>query len=650
MAGVASMRALLLSSAALLIPTALWGQTADQPIILQAITVESDRAVQTQTATPSTIVDAEEIEERQASTVAELLDSVPGVTLVNGATPGGSAVNIRGFGAWSGTYGNDQMVQFQIDGAATGAEELYRIGTQLYTDPALYKQAEVIRGSVGTFEYGSGAVGGMVRMTTKDASDFTGGEPGFRLRQSLSYGSNGDAFASSTTLAYQPSERVELLFNYTTRRQSDYSDGAGNTVANTGFDTPSYLLKAKVHFGQDNAHALTFSYSDTQSSERDVPYDQFGETNFGNVDRDIHSKTSVLTYGYTPGSDLVNVEVSLSQADQEIIQNATASGGSALLDADQSYVTTKLTAKNTARFALGGTEHKLRTGVEYIEKDRLDASSAPGGLDTRKALFLVDDITAGRYTFSPAIRYEDQHIDGSEYGYGIYNNEALMGGASLRYAFDSGFAVFASASYSENMPILDDLTNVGYMTQSQKARTHELGFSYNAGAVLAESDALSLKLNAYQTRVWDMTTYSGVTDVEISGVEIEAAYSMASGLYADLNANFVKGTNLTAGATNDYWSQEPADQVRLGLGKRFDNGLNLKWEGVYNLEMDRASTVTPSSFIHSASASYTPAEGPMRGVEMRLRVENLFDEDYTPRLATRAAAGRSINLSLAKTF
>lgn len=51
------------------------------------------------TALARTVVGEEEIKDRQASTVAQLIDSVPGVTLVNGTTPQGSGINIRGFGA-----------------------------------------------------------------------------------------------------------------------------------------------------------------------------------------------------------------------------------------------------------------------------------------------------------------------------------------------------------------------------------------------------------------------------------------------------------------------------------------------------------------------------------------------------------------------
>ncbi|WPZ22758.1 TonB-dependent receptor plug domain-containing protein [Sulfitobacter faviae] len=45
------------------------------------------------TALSRTVVGEEEIKDRQASTVAQLIDSVPSVTLVNGTTPQGSGVD-----------------------------------------------------------------------------------------------------------------------------------------------------------------------------------------------------------------------------------------------------------------------------------------------------------------------------------------------------------------------------------------------------------------------------------------------------------------------------------------------------------------------------------------------------------------------------
>lgn len=187
--------ALLGTTALLIVGQAEMARAQSGEFLGTIVLGESKRDVQTDTATPVTVVDEDEIDDRQAGTVAELVDSVPGVTLVNGSTPAGSGINIRGFGANS-TFGTDQKVAVQIDGASVGSEELYRIGTQLFTDPFLFKEVQVIRGTVGSFEYGSGIVGGVVRLETKDASDFTLGEIGFAGAQTLAFASNGDGITS----------------------------------------------------------------------------------------------------------------------------------------------------------------------------------------------------------------------------------------------------------------------------------------------------------------------------------------------------------------------------------------------------------------------------------------------------------------------
>lgn len=652
-----TLRLALMASCATLLSTGAMAQDITLDPVLLA---KSKREVQTETATSETVVTEEEVEDRQAGTIAELVDSVPGVTLMNGSSPQGSGINIRGFGA-NGTYGNDQKVLIQVDGANVGSEELYRIGTQLYTDPALYKQVKVIRGMAGTFEYGSGAIGGLVQLETKDASDFTGGETGFKLRQTLQYGSNGGQFASSSILAWQPTEDLELLGNYTYRSQEAQKDGSGDNVSDDGYELPSWAVKARYRFGQDRAHALTLSMAETTSQEQDVPYNSFASAtdSFGNVDRSVFSETRTLRYTYdAPGNDLVHVSVEHSRAEQQIDSSYVAGSSvyetnpyiwpslQPLVNADQRYVTTKTTAKNQALFSTGVLNHDLRFGYEHIQKDRLDASSAPGGKDLRDAFFVVDDIQWGGLTLTPAIRYEKQAISSD---YGDYANEALMGGLSARYAFQNGMSVFGSAAYSENLPILDDLTNATYMERSEKAHTFELGAAYDRTGLFGAGDSAALKLTHYRTELWDVTSYSGVTNIALQGYELEGSYSTESGFYTDVNSTWSFGRDTTNGADND-WQYTPANQLSVAVGKRWNEELDLSWEVVANAEREYNDVVTEASVVHNLRATYRPQAGALEGFEVRLGLENAGDLDYTPYLATRAATGRNLKLTLTKTF
>lgn len=617
---------------------------------------ESKRDVQTDTATPVTVVDQEEIEDRQAGTIAELIDSVPGVSLVNGSTPIGSGINIRGFGA-NGTYGTDQKVAIQVDGASVGSEELYRIGSQLFTDPYLYKSVEVIRGTVGSFEYGSGIIGGVVRLETIDASDLTGGETGLAFRQTLGGATNMDGFNSSSTLAIQPTENLELLANYSWREQHNQEDGDDNVIENSEFELPSYLLKARYTSGD---HSLRASYTNSETSERDKPYDSFGTTggSFGNVDRDTKSETVSLAYNFNPVAyDFVNLDAIYSYASQEIDQECVVGSGPfgcfATVDADHRYETTKFTVKNTAYIETGALVHNLRTGIDFIQKERLDASSAPGGEDNRIALFAVDQIDfLDGWTFAPAIRFETSEVEGTldDGSTASYDNDALMGGASLRYQFDNGIALFGSYAYTESLPILDDLENEIYMTQPEIGKTYEFGASYDRIGVFGQDDTLSMKANYYHTDQEDNTSYSGVDSIELQGLELEGSYARRDGYYVDVNANIVDAEQTRTDNSVTDWTNAPANTVRLTLGKRLFRLADLSSEFVAADEADRNGTTTPGFVTANLRATITPQEGVLKGTSFRFGLENLFDHTYTPLLSTRPAAGRNIKFTVSKAF
>ena len=626
---------------------------------------KSKREVATDTATAVTEIDSREIADRQAGTMAELIDSVPGVTLVNGATAQGSGINIRGYGANS-TYGTDQKVLIQVDGVTRGSEELYRIGNQLFTDPALYKEVEVIRGTVGSFEYGSGVVGGVVRLETKDASDFTGGTPGFAYRQTFEFQSNGAGLTASSILAWQPTEKLEFLLSHTRRTLGTQSDGDGNLInpAANDVDDPSWLAKARLTFGDNDEHSLTASYTSTESTEYDVPYDSFGTTTFGNVDREVNSETFMLRYGYNPlGNDLIDLTAQLSYANEEILQTAVIPGNP-LLDADHQYETTTLTLKNRARFDTGSLGHSLVTGVELINRKRLNASSAPGGEDDRWAVFAVDEIQIGEaWTVTPALRYESSTIQGSTApNDGRYSNDALMGGLSLRYAFGNGWSVFGSAAYTEVLPPIDDLDNIARVTQSEKSRTYEIGAAYERRDAFRAGDSLSFKINAYDTKLWDVTSFVSTTivggipvftdldEINTQGIEIEASYALENGLYMDANLNIADGSETTAAQIEQDWRNLAANSARLTLGKRFGETYDLSWEAVAADDITVNGVRSSGYVTHNLRATIAPQSGVWAGTEFRIGVENLFDKQYQPHLSTRAATGRNVKLTLAKTF
>ncbi|MDF1872294.1 TonB-dependent receptor [Vannielia sp.] len=662
--------------------TPAMAQDSDPGFLGTLILTGGKRDLSFGTALSRTVVGEEEIQDRQASTVAQLIDSVPGVTLVNGTTPQGSGINIRGFGA-NTTFGSDQKIAVQIDGASVGSEELYRIGTQLFTDPLLYREVEVLRGTIGSFAYGSGIVGGVVKLETKDASDFTGGVPGFGGSQTLEFGSNGKGWVSSTNLAWMPTERTEFLLNYSLRDQEDLTAGDGSTVGNSAFRTPSYLAKGKFTFGQDDAHSLTFSHSSTVADDKDVPYDQFDTSGgmFGNVDRLTETIQTVLEYRFNPTNDLVDLRANLSYADQKIeydyIPGSSPLEGTpsfpaivGTVNANQRYETTKLTVTNRALFATGAVSHDMLAGVEAQRRIRADntAAGAPGGTNDRFALFVVDEMSIGQFSVTPALRYENSRIESAVPLAGApdtYEKDALMGGLALAYDFGNGLSVFGSAAYTEGLPIIDDL-GTGATAQrridiSEKSHTFELGAEYTGTDVFVAGDTFTIRGNLYQTELWDITSYTvaGSTSTELDrvdsrGFELEASYGMANGFYVDFAAHLGEGTEFNPDGTDTTWRNSPADRAQLTLGKNWDDRLDLSWEIVHATDRrDALGADLSDSTVHNLRATWKPqAQGWLDGSEVRFGVENVLDADYVGRLSSpsRKAPGRTFKVTLSKTF
>ena len=132
---------------------------------------------------------------------------------------------------------------------------------------------------------------------------------------------------------------------------------------------------------------------------------------------------------------------------------------------------------------------------------------------------------------------------------------------------------------------------------------------------------------------------------------MEAAYSLANGIYADFNANIVDyDARDAAGVEVPSYVGTPADQLRLSVGKRWDRELDLSWEMIASAKYDEVTTPFPGATLHNLRRTYRPSAGVLKGTELRFAGENLFDKEYQTRLATRPAPGRNIKFAVARTF
>ncbi|MEO0747165.1 MAG: ligand-gated channel, partial [Pseudomonadota bacterium] len=231
-----------------------------------------------------------------------------------------------------------------------------------------------------------------------------------------------------------------------------------------------------------------------------------------------------------------------------------------------------------------------------------------------------------------------------------FSDDALMGGLSARYGFNNGFALFGSWAYTEVLPIIDDVL-VPVFPKSEEATTYEFGASYDSVGVFLEGDNLAVKGNIYFTELSDVNSFSGITDIDTMGLELEASYATLEGYYADFNGQIVDAEETLASGIEQTFRGVAQDTARLTVGRKFASGVDVSWEGIYGAggrtnQLGRASDF----FVNNIRVTVAPESGVWEDTEFRLSIENVFDRNYRPQLSARQAEGRNFIFSVSKVF
>ncbi|MCU0900867.1 MAG: TonB-dependent receptor [Cypionkella sp.] len=672
-----TLRALLLCSlsVAALLPAAARAQTTTtelDPVLVIDTGTESPAGTAPAGTAPATTVTADEIAQRQAGSLSDVLRGVPGVATNHAGNLLATNPSIRGFGG-GGHMASDPSVQITLDGASTDGGRVYQNITSMLADPALMKSVTVLKGPLASLEYGSGITGGTVAMETITGADLTGDTPGFRFRQLLGANSNGKGWVTSSTLGWQPNDKLDVLFNYTRRAQGRQKDGDGAPIALDGFNVPSTLFKARYRI--DAANSVTLSYTQSESSERDVPYGQLsGSAIFGNVNRDREGTVASVAWNYTPDDNaLMDLELKYSRSTQQIdiVALDPSSFAARLFAGTFDLQTDRLTLKNTARFSTGSIDHTLRTGLDLSRQSRDTLNgSTPSGEADRVGVFAINEMAFGPdLTVTAGLRLERQTIEGqtSTGTIGPFDTTARTAGIGFEQALGQGFSAFGALTYGEGLASLDVFASrsasrgVLYGTDVQKSRTVEAGLKYSGNSAFIAGDTLSGSVTVYHTQVRDalygVATSGEYPGFKMRGLEAELRYALDSGLYAQGAVSINNHSELFYSAAGAYaWRDflyTPANSATITLGKTFDTGWDLSWtlRAADSITLDRGTVTRKAGWgVHDISVRYAPDEGALAGLSVDFGIENVFDRKYTDNLATQPEAGRNVKLTIAKTF
>lgn len=635
-------------------------------------------------------IEAEELERDQPATIADLFKAVPGVQGAGAsARPLGQAFNIRGIGNSEQTASEARII-VTVDGAPKFYES-YRMGSFL-GDLDLYKRVEVLKGPASSTLYGSGAIGGAVNFTTRDASDFLEEGETRALRFSSTYDSNGDGVKLGIISATRAGN-AEYLAGFNVSRGNDKVDGSGNRLAGTAYDGWSGLLKGRWYLGAEEEQSLTLTLSRTDSDLDDTPVAQTGGATVGAFGlHDLHAVDDTVTLAWRHefrDNPLLDVTAQLSFTDTSVEKDNFSLGASCapgtfqvLCDSSYGYVTTSLKLENTADLSAGAWENFLTVGIQASEQQRTATSRLgalgfhPEGTDRRIGLYAQGEFTYGeRLTIIPGIRVDmGKQAPGTAAaaaGALAQEDTAVSPKIAAMYEVSDSFALFGSLARTERMPTLDELYSseaAGALPartpslnlDKEEADTVELGFTYQREGLLSEGDSFQIKVTAFHNDLTNMiaTTprvaggpavpyFSNIAAAELWGAEIEAAYD-ADRWFAQLAYAHVRSKNKATGLT---LPDTPAENVVLTVGAKLpDQALTIGWRASYfdKIRTSSATTTAGSYDTHDIFLTWSPEEGPLAGLDVNLSVENVFDRTYRNNLSLDNAVGRTAKLSVAK--
>lgn len=624
-----------------------------------------------------TTLDQDDIDDAQASTIGELLESAPGVSVQGGVSALGQGFNIRGLG--TGLADSDSRILMQIDGVAKFYEQ-YRMGS-FFSEPELYKRVEILRGPASSTLYGAGALAGVVNFTTKDASDFLQGDDRFAVRLKAGYESNGDGRTASVILAGKPTDSLELLAAYNDRDVGHYKDGDGETVTPSNAISTSYLLKARQTLGGNKHHALWGSYERWVSDSTQM-YDQaegFGTTP---VRRKVDDKTAVLGYENDfNGSKLLDLHAQGSYAMSKAEQRETTFL-SGVTYSEFSYETLQGRLENRSELTLGKDwKSYVFVGAQAYQQERRNprtttsgsvnhgATTHPEGDMSKYGLYAQAElIWADRLTITPGVRIDWTRL---EPGQGVTTTAKVKDNGvspkiAVMYALNDQVSLFGSIAHTVRMPVLDEIysrtsataTNYSLNLKPEESDNYELGATLSLENLLRKNDVFRAKVTAFRNDVGNLITrasttsayYMNVGESRFTGVELEAEYA-ARFFFARLNLSTTEGKNRL---TDAYLNTVPADEANMTVGYRWPlQGVTFAWKVEAAADQDEVSTAserTPGYVVHGATLSWKPPAGALAGVDLRLAVDNIGDRRFRRHLSAFNAEGRSVKVSVAKAF
>lgn len=590
-----SKRIILLSAVALNCLLPVSAQAADETVSkLDTIVIVGSRLEQTATeiGTSVSVITAEEIDSLGYDFAVDAVASAPGVTINQNGSYGGTAtVRIRGAAS--------EQTLVLIDGIVVndttspgGGFDFARL------DTSNIAQIEVLKGPQSTL-WGTDAIGGVVSIITKRPKDGFGGtlfgEYGsyntFRGGASLTGASNRGDF--------------RLALTSTSSDGISKADEANGNDEKDGYESYSMSGRGRLALGPDARLELNLHYT-----EAEADFDSFSFTSQGFIgDGDEASETEELSGQlaliFSALDDRLDNQLLVSYADIDR-QNFNAGSPSFGAEGDRKAYRYQGTYTFNPR-------HKTAFG---IEREDIEANGLETSID---GIFGLHEFKASEaLTLTGGLRVDDHEDFGSKTTGRIaaaFNPNSQM---TLRTSWGQGFkapTIFQGTFFCCGA----DAPNPDLEPETSEA--FDLGLDWRSSDGKLELGATYFSQDIKNLINFSAGTYFNVAEVETRGIELYGDYQMAEWLNISASYAIIDAEDKsTAGQLARIPERSGDVTFAVTPAGPLSGALHIRYNGDEN---DANGEVAAWTRI-DASAGYDISET----VELFVRVENLFDEEY----------------------
>ncbi|MGA4620585.1 TonB-dependent hemoglobin/transferrin/lactoferrin family receptor [Citrobacter meridianamericanus] len=588
------------------------------------------------------VIDATTPENQTASSAADLLRKVPGLTLDGTGRTNGQDVNLRGY--------DRRGVLVLVDGVRQGTDTGHLNST--FLDPALIKRIEVVRGPSALL-YGSGALGGVIAYDTADAKDLleAGKNSGYRVFGTAGTGDHSLGMGAS---AFGRTDTLDGLLAWSSRDRGDLRQSDGTTAPN---DEAINNMLAKGSWKIDGAQTLAGSLRYYNNEAREPKNPQTSATDATSnpmTDRSTIQRDAQLAYSLAPeDNDWLNADARIYWSEARI--NAQ--------NMDNTSEFRKQTTKggkidNRSRlFTDSFASHLLTYGGEYYRQEQQPGGTTTGFPEAKidfSSGWLQDEITLRDLpvTLLGGTRYDSYR--GSSDGYADVDADKWSSRAGLTVTPADWLMLFGSYAQAFRAPTMGEMYNdakhfsigrfyTNYWVPNPNLRpetneTQEYGFGLRFDELLIASDALEFKASYFDTKAKDYistsvdfaaaTTMSyNVPNAKIWGWDVMAKYT-ADLFSLDMAYNRTRGKDTDTG---EYISSINPDTVTSKLNVPVaHSGFSVGWIGTF---ADRSTHISssyakqPGYAVNDFYVSYQGQQA-LKGMTTTLVLGNAFDKEY----------------------